>query len=331
MDDVLSYLSSQFSLASLTVKEHITRGVLSDNHQVTDGTSNYFLKKWRPSAFSHLEEIPLVERHMASHGIPVILPLVNRDGTVAVAFKDAWYSLYPYVQGNHIEREDVTGAGLESMAALLARIHHLSVSNSLIIQEQFKWWRSDERALDTIEKIIGVIVGIPSKSEFDEQALESLILKQRIIRSGTARPESFYLASDTLIHGDYHESNMFFHQNAVSHIFDFEKAEMSPRVYELIRSVMLTLINGDFSAINLDRAAQYIAAYSDVYPISPDEVRHGLRIYFTKGVHGYWIEEEHYLRGNNRPDIFMEVGLQSLRFQASHLQELGDAFVRLLL
>lgn len=325
--NLLEEIAKQYRLPFPKIHERITRGVLSNNHTLNVEGTLYFLKQWRFTDLARVREITAVEKYFAKAGIPVILPLpTTPNGSLIIEHDGMFYSLYPFVPGKHIERELVDGDSLQSMAMMLGRIHLVSQSNPLQINERFKWWNR-ERIIEKMQGIQEVLEGITNKSTFDHQASEYLSRKLLLINSNTVQPGDLNLSLDTLIHGDYHESNLFFENDQVTHVFDFEKAEIAPRVFELIRCVELTFINGEYTSPNLDRAAQFISVYSRNYPISVAEIRQGVLLWFLKGIHSCWIEEEHYLKNNTRPDIFLENGLKSLRYETDHLTNIAEVLV----
>lgn len=315
--------SEAFGLPSLVLKEAVARGILSNNSIVTDGKHDYFLKQWRIEKPGRLKEILAAERYFADKGIPVITPLPTADQQLIITHQATHYSLYPFVAGLHVERPDLDGVALDNLAIMLARLHQAGDKASVSVRHMKG--RADEKARQTMLTIRKLIEDLPEKSPFDEMALEYLNLKLSLMERHPLDLEALDRSCTTLIHGDYHESNVFFdagHQ--VTHVFDFEKTEMAPRSLELIRCVKMTLIEGNYSERNMDRAARFISAYSKVYPIQPDEVREGLRIWFSLDLRRSWIEEEHYLNNNTRPDVFLESRLAALNYESENLDRLGE-------
>ena len=118
--------------------------------------------------------------------------------------------------------------------------------------------------------------------------------------------EDLELNCDHLIHGDYLDHNVFFDKDhSVQSVFDFEKTNYSPRVYELFRSLLCSILSPEMTTVDLKNAKKYIDAYSSVYPLSEDEIKKGLQLFFTKGIHGTWVEGEYYLKNNPRVSCFL--------------------------
>lgn len=320
---LLKAIEAALGLTNLSYVEKITRGVLSNNNVITDGYQKFFVKEWRIAKTERLRQVLAAERHFSDNAVPVILPLPSGGNDNFLFLGGKHYSLYPYVSASHIEREDLDNEPLTSMARMLARIHRAGKDTTLEIQK-LSWPRRD-RAIKILESAQQIIDSAPEKSTFDNMAAEYISRKLRLIENAAHDQGGTGLAWDTLIHGDYHESNVFFIDGEMSHVFDFEKTELAPRALELVRCVRHTFLNGDYSERNLERARKFILSYADEFPISADEVRHGIYAWFNRGIYTTWIIEEHYLNSNNRPDVFLENDLAALRFESDHIDELADA------
>ena len=77
---------------------------------------------------------------------------------------------------------------------------------------------------------------------------------------------------------------------------------------------------------NLDKAKLFLVAYSKIYPISHEEIRAGLKLYFLKTINGFWTESEHYLKNNTRVDHFLAPTHGRLKYFAENLDSLCDFF-----
>jgi len=323
MPALLEALASAYNLPTLSLQEKVSRGHLSDNHVLTTGHKKYFLKQWRFAKPDRIEIALTAEQYFGKY-LPVIQALPTLQRERFFHFEKYYYSLYPYIAGTHIEREDVDGQALTAMAEFLAHLHLLSRNHPFTINRTFSWWHP-ESALPKMQHLLSILQALPAKTHFDRDAEEYLTRKLTLVQENTLCPEDLYLASDTVTHGDFHESNIFFEGTAVSQVFDFEKAEMAPRAIELIRCIHHTLFNGMYINRNFQRAKHFVQAYNSIYPIPASEVQKALKIWFTKGFHSHWIETNHYLEHNFRSDIFLESGLNALRYQTEHLSEIAEA------
>ena len=321
MEKILAKISELYGL-QLKLENKVTKGFLSDNYVLTDGKTKYFLKKYRFEDPKRIKEIHLSKKYFSDGGIPVILPLPTRDGDTFFTINNENYSLFPFINGKQLERGQLTEAAGNSFAKTLAHIHLLGRDARLPIEEKFSSWDKNEM-LERIKSIQEKIQEKTLLSDFDQLALEGLALKQKLVSSNTLTYEDLHLPSDHLIHGDYLEQNVFFHEdNTVSHVFDFEKSGYFPRSYELFRSMIYGFLDKDHSPEGIGRFANYINAYLEIYPMSKDEIKNGLTLFYLKAIHNTWVEKEHYLKNNNRVDEFLLSDFLRIQYLSESLDNL---------
>ena len=281
--------------------ERILSGFLSENYTLTDGTKKYFLKKHRHTDLKQVEGVCLAEQFFAEGGVPVILPLTTHSGTYFFEQAGSFYSLYPFIEGRHIERGTLSEQAAVSLGTTLGVLHWRGRESRLPILEHFNA-HDKEKFLTKAAAIEAEIAKKRSLSEFDALARISLELKKRYVLANTTPYEQLSLKSDTLIHGDYFCDNVFFNtQDHVSHVFDFEKTQYAPASYEMFRSLLVSFFSIPIEE-NLVHAKKYVNAYLAENPLSKEVVKDGLTAAFLKQIHSLWIEEEHYLKNSTRPD-----------------------------
>ena len=132
--------------------------------------------------------------------------------------------------------------------------------------------------------------------------LDSLRLKKQYVLANTVSYERLDLPSNYLIHGDYFCDNVFFDENDhVSHVYDFEKTQYAPPMYELFRSFFVSFLSIPTQE-NLSLAKKYVDAYLEACPFPKERVRRSFTVAYLKQIHSVWVEEEHYLKHSTRPD-----------------------------
>ncbi len=112
-----------------------------------------------------------------------------------------------------------------------------------------------------------------------------------------------------VLHGDYTVDNVFFSNSSVSAVFDFEKAVVGPRAFEIWRCIFYSLFEREknktvtFCADQkaYDDARTFLGTYKNVYPIDNDELVTGFKLLREKEICSVWIEEEYLLHDNVRP------------------------------
>lgn len=327
MVNILAKINQLYG-TNVSLSEKVTRGFLSDNYFLSDGKNKFFLKKYRFDNSSRIAEIHASKKYFADGGIPVILPVSLLNGDTFFEHDGAYYALFPFVEGKHLERGNLTEASIISLGQMLGKIHLLGKESKLAIDDHFKI-ESEENTLKKIENILTKISEISVQSDFDKVALENVKMKKELLLKNSITFESLGLNCDHLIHGDYLDHNVFFDENDnVKWVFDFEKTNYSPRTYELFRSMVYGLLSADVTEADLENARKYMDAYSSVYPISKEEIKRGLQLYFIKTIHTFWVESEHYLKENTRVDNFLLDDHKRIKYLSKHLDLLVNVLTK---
>ncbi len=327
MEEILNKINHLYGI-SVSSSEKVTKGFLSDNYFLSDGQTKFFLKKYRFDNSSRIAEVHASKKYFADGGIPIILPIPLLDGKTFFEYEAGYYALFPFVEGKHSERGELTESAIISLGQMLGKIHLLGKESKLIIDDWFKI-ENEEKTFKKIEDILFKISEVSSLSDFDKVALENVQMKKKLLLKNTITFESLGLARDHLIHGDYLDHNVFFDERGnVKWVFDLEKTSYSPRTYELFRSMVCSLLSADITDIDLENAKKYIDAYSSVYPISKDEIKRGLQLYFVKIIHGFWVESEHYLKGNTRVDHFLFDDRKRIKYLSENLDSLVEILTK---
>jgi len=310
--ELIDQIAGLYILPGIKFVEKVEEGFLSNNFVLIQKRTKYFLKQYRKFDEDRLKEIHNVKSFFNEGGVPVILPIKNKNGRSYFNFEGAYYSMFPFIDGLHLGRKNLSKEACKNLGEMLAKIHlqgkkqHPEVMKRQSRFEKSKFFRQLEKVLPFIEKD-------KEKSNFGKLAHQSILLKKSIIESNKETEESVALPYDHLIHGDYHNNNVFFDkENNVTHVFDWEKTMIAPRVFELVRSMCYTFFDGEFEEDNFERALIYLSAYNYLYPISQDEIRRGIIMYFITKSQTLWIENTHYLDGSSRVDLFLENEIKTL-------------------
>lgn len=295
--------------------EKIDKGFLSENYCVTtEAGTRYFLKKYRFDNSERIKEIHAVKKYFSDGGIPVILPIIHSNGDSFFLFENGYFALFPFISDQQFDRGKLNSVATTSLGEMLGKIHLLGKQAELPMREKFKPWNKAD-ALKKIGLIRQVIDRQSNINDFDHLALESLEIKRKLITNNTLEYENLPPPSDHLIHGDYLDTNVFFGKDGcVSFVFDFEKTDYSPRIYELWRSLMYSFLSGNDIDSSIGRARLYLDAYLKIYPTALDELQRGLDLFYLKAIHSTWVEGEHYLLGNSRADEFLIDDLKRIKY-----------------
>lgn len=320
-----TFLYQHFNIGRITYVEPIVQGFLSNNVKVANATNEYFLKRYRFTDPARVAEVHVVKQYFYHHGIPVILPVPTKTNETFIESAGHCYALFPFVHGRTIRRAERSVAALQSAATMLALLHAAGLQpDAPRIHDHMKTWNKND-AIETTNILLKTIARKPSYGPFDELAQRVLRLKHSLVERNDTAFTDLNLRHDCLVHGDYHGNNLFYNESdEVTHVFDWEKTDIAPRVYELIRAMDFMCLAGEYTAATLRWAQQYVRAYRAALPTADEEIRDGVLTYYLKKAHSLWIEKEHYVHGNTRVDGFLAQEEKMLTYYAENWQRVVD-------
>ncbi len=322
------HLEECYLLKAIETFEPITGGYSTTNHLVVTRAARFFLKQYRTKfSAERVAQIHAVKQFVADGGIPAILPIPNPAGATFFQHDGKQYALFPFVTGKAVAaKEPLSPTALASMAELEAKLHRLSEGGApRIIREIDLAWDTNDFVEDSTAMLH--TIQMQPASAFNEEALKVLALKLQLAEQNRYSFESLNQRNDHLIHGDYHAQNLFFSKDdTVKHLFDFEKAALAPRSYELIRTIFIVILNRGFRSQKMtgliDEAASYLRRYHSRYPISTDEIHAGVLTRYYTDIHSLWKEREVFEHKNERVKPFFSGELYALTWLSQHLEEL---------
>lgn len=321
MTDLSTKISELFGFGTIETFEPVAKGFLSENSIIHIQGAMYFLKKYRFTEEAKIDEIHSVKKFFSENGIPIVMPLKTKTGKTYFNIEDRFYALFPYVAESHLEYEkgQMNREAITSFGKMLARIHLVGKNATLHIDSLFK----DNESLNADgENILKIIEAKEEKTEFDQLAAQTITLKKKLTSEIQFKYNDLNFKNDHLVHGDYTDQNVFFVNNVIAYVFDLEKAQYQPRFFELFRSMSLTFFNGNNFEQELRDAKTFLDAYLDQYPMSPEELRNGLKAYYLRSINSAWVEGEHYLKGNTRLDPLLFRDYTRVKYLSDHMEEI---------
>lgn len=189
-------------------------------------------------------------RFTARQAPEAVAPLLARDGSTLIAHRGWWLSLFPFVPGAFLDREDAVQR--EAAARLLARMHRAMLG-----------WKAPGRRPSPPP---ARLPPIPDPSELVDAALDAW----RAGLAGSAEP----LAHGP-IHGDYYRRNVLWHDGQISGVIDWFESRIAYLIDEVAWSTWEFAKTAAGDDLHLDRAQDFLAAYLDEGgPVSPCEFQH---------------------------------------------------------
>jgi len=266
---------------------------------------NYALRAYRYAAHDRwriASEHALIT-YVQAHGLPALSPLPLPNGGSILEHESRFYALFPFAKGHQIPRGRLTADEARAMGSFLGKLHQIlhTYPHEQVPHRQFTVDLASTLAtMDTIEKAIR---SQPDRSDEDTQALAYLAERRAWLT--TASPvnvEDFSLLEQQVIHGDYQEANLFFDDDQVSAVIDWDQSYVAPRAWEVVRTLHY--------AFKLERTTcrTFLDAYQRILPLPPAELELAAAAYGWKRAHDLWHYQAVYLEGNQRVRAFFDPG-----------------------
>ncbi len=181
--------------------------------------------------------------------------------------------------------------------------------------------------LEKYETVLNYINKLTNKSSTDNWIHGYVSKKVNLIKSlGTELNNE--LKRDTLIHGDFHIENVFYRDEKVYKIFDFDRPRIHSRYHELIRSMSLTCFEHEITDQSLDLAKVYIKTYHNIYPIDTDIFKEGVKLHFYGLIRTAWAEEDYYFNNNKTTLRAMQNDLNRICYFENNLEYVQQYLLR---
>lgn len=262
-------------------------------------------------AYRHTSRLPIKREHevikfVGQRGIPVLNPIPLPDGSTIHELNGCFYALFPFAPGTQIDRDALGRDEAVAIGHCLAELHRALeyFPHEQAARRMFK--ARNETTLEQVAQIEQAIAALPERGDDERHTLATLDgMRQYILR--TAPPDvPIDVLPLQLIHGDFQERNLFFENNTISAIIDWDQTYLAPRGWEVLRA-MHFVWNFDPTPCRA-----FLEAYQATWPLARAELEHAARWYaFSRG-HNLWVYQATYLEGNSRTRQFISRGFEPI-------------------
>ncbi len=328
--ELLNKLAKAYGLKGLKLVGRVKHGVLSNNYIVQASGVKYFLKHYRVTVAGRVQYVHQAKQIFYKYGVPVVLPLPTKSGVTYVKLGKDAYALFPYINSKQVVNgHELNTQQIQNVARMLAHMHGLSRQRLPKVASVgvTPWSAGYVKKLKQdfvlgANEMLAIIRAKKRKTQFDLQAERGLVLKLRLLNDMPIAFNMRKLGKPHFLHGDFHQRNVFFNpDNTVSHVFDFEKSDIQPRAFEVVRSINIIFFSEEFNIKNFRRAHIYLSAYCNVYTIPKSEIISAVQISYYRHILSLWIEREHYKNYDFRPDKFLSGNILYLKYFHRHGSE----------
>ncbi len=207
----------------------------------------------------------------ASRGWPTAPPLTTLDGGSTVTRDGRRYALFPFMQG--APGPMYSAAHLRIKGALLARLHRDLASLSEGGQRDGWgriWEHEDEPRIGTYASFSDALLAFGR----EHRELASTIRAARYRSLRELARLGYGDLPDTLVHFDFHNDNLFFHDGELSALLDFDSVHLDARAADIACSIANDCPEppADITT-SATAAAAFVAGYAQHTPLEDGELR----------------------------------------------------------
>ncbi|MFA6586231.1 MAG: phosphotransferase [Candidatus Paceibacterota bacterium] len=331
---LIQKILENYNIGNLEHLKIIPIGVSSKNYEIKTTTGLYFLKKHRKNAGLRIDSIEKVEKFFSKKEIPVICPIPTKENKLHCFYEGDCYVLYPFIPGISFTQENIPNQAIIRMAEMLAKIHLLGkdpLINFSLSNSRYFLPEKSENLIRDIDYFLEKILNMEEKSDYDNEAYEALLFKKELALKFSSETDNFSFEEFNLGHGDFHPGNIFFDsKNNISAIYDFDMSGPQPRIYELVRAMMLTCFDNSFAKKNFKKAKIFIKTYYELYPFLKEDFKQAVNCFYFKGF-SVWRERAHYNENNRRTDKTYLLSNKTLKYMTENREFLIDSIYDFLL
>ena len=278
-------------------------GTINTLRILTTDTGTFVLRMYKHQRHNRLDREHRVVLWVHEQGIPAVVPLRTTEGATFIEHEGHFVTLLPHIADSQIPRQALQPTHIEAMACFLARLHNALERCPLsdIPEVQFEIDRT--AILSGINRFETIVRSIDAPQPTDHHALQRLKTRRAWLQDrATEDVSSLHSLPFQIVHGDYQEANIFFRDNTVSAIIDWDKIYRAPDVWEIIRTFDLMLGFQDEACIS------FLKAYRKERPLSVDHLDIAAHCYGLMRAYDLWLFEEIYDNGNDRVRQFVKPG-----------------------
>jgi homoserine kinase type II len=271
-------------------------GTIHQTLLIETASGNYVLRTYRYPCEERwrVEAEHALITYACSQQLPAIAPLPLSNGETILEHEGHIHAVFPFAPGYQTRRGLMKAGEIAAMGTFLAQMHR-ALQAYPQDRTALRFFSIDHEA--TLTKIAEIEAAMLARPQRDDSYTHLTRLRQRKAWLETTQPPdeaAFAQLEQQVIHGDYQETNLFFVEDAVSAVIDWDQAYPAPRAWEVVRTLHYVF--------QLDPAPchLFLEAYRRELPLSVQELDIAATIYSWIRTHDMWLYEEYYLRDNAR-------------------------------
>lgn len=256
-DAEVAAIAAAFGLGDVFAWQPIAAGTINSNFSLTCARGRFFIRiNEGKSAADVAYEMALLEA-LADRGVPLVRALTTADGASFLAHGDHLVSAFPWAEGSHRERHEVTADDAAQVGGALASLHRAGAE----ILADF-----ERPGIYTFADLVRRFDGF--RQSPDPALAPAIAAIGDEIHWQQARFSATEDVARSVIHGDLFRDNVLFVGPSLAALIDFEQASAGACAYDLAVCINAWCYDHAFDPALI---AALVAGYQKVRPLGGDK------------------------------------------------------------
>ncbi|MEO7908318.1 MAG: phosphotransferase [Roseiflexaceae bacterium] len=259
-------------------------------------------------AYRHHERTPVAREHaviahVIARGLPAVGPIALPSGETILDRNGRFYALFPRAHGIQVARSKIATRHLAAMGEFLARIHIVLRDFPIEYAARRDFTIARDTTLAGIDQLEAAVQARPMLTELDRWVLIQLAGRRDwIAQSPFDTLPDISMLEQQVIHGDYQETNLFFQDERVAAIIDWDQTYLASRAWEVARTLDLVC------TFEEEASRAFLDGYRAHAPLEPAALDQAATCYGLMRAHDLWQYRAIYFEGNQRIQQFVSHG-----------------------
>ena len=267
-------------------------GTMNEVFMVAADVGRLVLRGHRKRDLRALEFEHAVTEAARVSGVPAPCAMLTPAGDRIVDHDGRWWSLLIWIDGEQPARGLHSLEQAASMGEMLARIHDV-LEPIPPFSATLSELESTAEIVRRADALLSLIEHVPDPTDDETAAARWLGAQRDWLRSRVEHVPPDRGPTQT-IHGDYHDANIVFRDDAVAGVLDWDKADIGRPTEELIRALHLSF------RLEPERCCAFIDGYRSRRAVTTDDLDGAARSYGFQRDRSIWLFDELYRGGNER-------------------------------
>jgi Ser/Thr protein kinase RdoA (MazF antagonist) len=305
-------------------------GLSALNYSILTDKGLFVLKQYRSTAVGSVHHIESITELLASHKVPVVIPLPINSLELHFSYKNHLFAVYPKIEGFVLHEQSLTKHPLSSVAHALSQFHSVGRQNGLDLQTTADRIVPLDGIQDKARKLLDLVQSNSIDKETDELARQLAAIKLSIVSSLRITNEELDpLSQKDLVHGDFHNENLLFdkHQNVLC-VLDFEEVHYGYASEDVLNFINFACCNSGYNEHTIRTARYFLKEYIALHHLSKQEIELGVRLMIYRLASSFFLETELYASREYFLKQFLVRDIGKFTYFKDNLSELVDELTR---